>query len=39
MHTISQRVRFLTGACATAILFAMFAPSAAFAASPNTGYR
>jgi len=38
MHTIPRRARFLIGACTTAFLIVVFAPSAAFAASPNTGF-
>jgi hypothetical protein len=31
MHTISRRARFLMGACTTAFLIVVFAPSSAFA--------
>jgi hypothetical protein len=39
MHTISRPARVLTGACAAAaLLIVVFAPSAAVAAGPNTGF-
>jgi hypothetical protein len=38
MPTISLRARLFAGACATAFLIVLLMPSAAVAASPNTGF-
>ena len=38
MKSISRRAGVLTGACATAFLIAVAAPSVAVASSPNTGF-
>jgi hypothetical protein len=38
MHRISLRARVLAGACVTALLIVLFIPTAAVAASPNTGF-
>ena len=38
MHTISLRAHVVAGACVTAFLIALLIPTAAVAASPNTGF-